>query len=180
MDFSHLPLTPEGDLWVFAYGSLMWAPDFDPAACLSVQVHGWRRAFSLRSTSAWGSEEKPGLCASLHAGGSVAGRALRVRAGQLENVLRDLAQREAAYLPRRLKARARGRPPFPMLGFVHDYDHPRSAAGLGLAEQARLIAQGRGSRGTSLFYLRQTLEELAKDGRTDRQAARLLELVLSI
>ncbi len=176
-NFAH-PLTDEGDLWVFAYGSLMWDPDFESACSLPVRVHGWRRGFTLRSTLAWGSEAAPGLCASLHAGGSVAGRALLIKAPRIEATLKYLGAREAAYIPRRLHGRAKGRPPFPMLGFVHDYDHPRSAAGLSLEEQARLIRQGKGERGSSMFYLRQTLAELAKDRSFDKHAAALLALAL--
>ena len=173
------PLTDAGDLWVFAYGSLMWDRDFGCARSLPVRVHGWRRGFTLRSTLAWGSEAAPGLCASLHAGGSVAGRALLIKAPQIEATLKNLGVREAAYIPRRLHGRAKGRPPFPMLGFVHDYNHPRSAAGLSLEEQARLIRQGTGKRGSSLFYLRQTLAELARDRSFDAQAAKLLALALT-
>ncbi len=178
MKFSQLPLTPDGELWVFAYGSLMWAPDFEPARARPVLVHGWRRGFTLRSTQAWGSKARPGLCASLHAGGAVAGRALLIRAAALDTALSGLARREAAYLPCTVTGRERGKAPFPMLTFVHDYDHPRSAAGLALAEQARLIAQGVGTRGSSLFYLRETLRQLALDGASDRRAQELLALAL--
>ncbi len=173
------PLTDEGDLWVFAYGSLMWDYDFESACTVPVRVYGWRRGFTLRSTYAWGSEAVPGLCASLHAGGSVAGRALLIKAPRIEATLEYLFAREAAYIPRRLHGRARGGPPFPMLGFVHDYDHPRSAAALGLEEQARLIRQGVGRRGSSMFYLRQTLAELARDRSFDARAAKLLALALN-
>jgi cation transport protein ChaC len=180
MKFSQLPLTPDGELWVFAYGSLMWAPDFEPARARPVLVHGWRRGFTLRSTQAWGCKARPGLCASLHVGGAVAGRALLIRAGDIEKVLDALAQREAAYLPRTVTGRERGKLPFPMLTFVHDYNHPRSVAGLTLAEQAQLVAQGVGKRGSSLFYLRETLRQLALDGNRDRRAQELLALAVRL
>ncbi len=176
MAYLNLPLTGNGGLWVFGYGSLMWDSGFACGQISAARVYGWHRRFSLRSTMAWGSAARPGLCASLHAGGSVAGRGLFVEAGDVSEAVELLMHRERAYHPRIVYA-AMNTQRVGMLSFVHDYDHPRSAAGLAPPAQARLIAQGRGSRGTSLFYLRRTLLELAKDGVRDKRGEELLALI---
>ncbi len=171
-----LPLTRDNGLWIFGYGSLMWDSGFACGQISGARVYGWHRRFSLRSTKAWGSAARPGLCASLHAGGSVAGRGLFVEAVNVSGAVAQLMIREVAYHPRIVYAVMAGER-VAMLSFVHDYGHQRSAAGLAQAEQVRLIAQGRGTRGSSLFYLSRTLQELAKDGARDKRGEELLALI---
>ena len=36
-------------LWIFGYGSLLWRREFDTDAEWPAQVHGWHRAFRMRS-----------------------------------------------------------------------------------------------------------------------------------
>ena len=38
---------PEGPLYVFAYGSLIWKPVYEPAAAQRATAPGWHRAFCL-------------------------------------------------------------------------------------------------------------------------------------
>jgi cation transport protein ChaC len=38
------------DVWVFAYGSLLWNPAFDVAEQAVAVLHGWHRAFCIRAT----------------------------------------------------------------------------------------------------------------------------------
>ena len=39
---------PGADVWVFAYGSLMWNPALEYAEVQSCKVDGWRRSFWWR------------------------------------------------------------------------------------------------------------------------------------
>ena len=47
------------DLWVFGYASLIWRPEFDAAEHRRASVHGWHRAFRMRSRVNRGSPEQP-------------------------------------------------------------------------------------------------------------------------
>ncbi|EYD77557.1 Cation transport protein chaC [Rubellimicrobium mesophilum DSM 19309] len=68
------------DLWVFAYGSLLWDPGFEPAEAVRARLDGWRRSFCMWSHMFRGSEEAPGLVLALDADpqASCEGLALRV------------------------------------------------------------------------------------------------------
>ncbi|CAB3785527.1 gamma-glutamylcyclotransferase [Paraburkholderia fynbosensis] len=90
------------DVWVFAYGSLMWNPisDFDSRRIAT--LHGWHRSFCIRMIAGRGTPEQPGRMLSLEAGGSTQGLALRLPGATLEEELRILWIREmvtGAYRP---------------------------------------------------------------------------------
>lgn len=92
----------DGDVWVFAYGSLMWNPisDFDSRRIAT--LHGWRRSFCIRLIAGRGTPEQPGRMLALEPGGSTQGVALRLCGATLEEELRILWIREmvtGAYCP---------------------------------------------------------------------------------
>ena len=80
-----------GELWVFGYGSLMWAPEFPVAESVIAQADGWRRSFCLRSIRHRGTEACPGLVLGLepHPGRDCTGLALRVEDLRLRHDLDD-------------------------------------------------------------------------------------------
>jgi cation transport protein ChaC len=91
-----------GDVWVFAYGSLMWNPisDFDSRRIAT--LHGWHRSFCIRLIAGRGTPQQPGRMLSLEPGGSTQGVALRLCGATLEEELRILWIREmvtGAYRP---------------------------------------------------------------------------------
>ena len=51
--------------WVFAYGSLVWNPEFDPADRALATLRGYRRAFCMSSIHHRGSVAEPGLVLAL-------------------------------------------------------------------------------------------------------------------
>src|SRR3989304_454876 len=61
---------PGGDVWVFAYGSLMWNPAFHYAEKRLATVHGFHRRFCLNSPVGRGTRERPGLLLRLDRGGA--------------------------------------------------------------------------------------------------------------
>src|SRR3954466_4710161 len=60
---------PGEELRVFGYGSLMWRPDFPYIEIVPAALHGYHRAFCIRSTHYRGTREKPGLVLGLDRGG---------------------------------------------------------------------------------------------------------------
>ncbi|MFC0340574.1 gamma-glutamylcyclotransferase [Paracoccus niistensis] len=45
---SMLANAPEGDLWLFGYGSLLWKPEFQYTERRMATVRSWHRAFCIQ------------------------------------------------------------------------------------------------------------------------------------
>src|SRR5262249_48499647 len=82
------------DLWVFAYGSLMWRPDFPFAERIEARLVGAHRALCVYSFVHRGTPERPGLVLGLDRGGTCRGIAYRVTAADRSNTIAYLRARE--------------------------------------------------------------------------------------
>ena len=71
-------LAPDGDLWVFAYGSLIWNPTFRFVERKRGRIHGYRRSFCVWSNLGRGTTKNPGLMLGLDHGGACAGVLYRI------------------------------------------------------------------------------------------------------
>lgn len=141
--------SPDG--WIFGYGSLMWAPNFEYAERHVARVHGWHRDFRLLSHFGWGTKDKPGLVATLHPGGSCRGYLFKIPAAAWPTVQAYLKDREQAYRHITVTARHAGGAQS-ALTFAFDPTHPRSVAKLAATEAAEYLAQGIGKSGASIEY----------------------------
>ena len=97
----HLPV----DLWVFAYGSLIWNPVFEFVEKRRAVAAGWHRSFCLRMARWRGTHEVPCLMMALDRGGSCSGLVYRLtdgdHAGQVKRLLlRELDDKPASNVPR--------------------------------------------------------------------------------
>jgi cation transport protein ChaC len=171
----------EGELWVFGYGSLMWDPGFPHIEALRARLAGYHRAFCIYSWHYRGTQERPGLVLGLAPGGACVGRAFRVHAeeaGAVRAYLWDRemrAGRDAAYIDRVVPLTLDGGARVEALTHVALPSAEQYAGDLPLEEAARLIAQGSGTRGRSLDYLRNTARHLAELEIDDRRIAGLLD-----
>src|SRR5919197_5544759 len=174
---------PEGDLWVFGYGSLMWAPGFRYKQKSVAKLYGYHRALCILSTRYRGTHRRPGLVLGLCKGGSCWGMAFRVDASRVRRTLTQLWNREMprrVYEPRLLAVRTtRGRR-VRALAFLADPEHPSYVRELDLHGRARLVAQGIGQRGPCVDYIRNTLEHMHEVGVRDPHLERVLEAALSL
>lgn len=173
---------PRGDLWIFGYGSLMWAPGFRASEASIAQLHGFHRALCILSHRHRGTPENPGLVMGLCRGGSCWGMAFRVPAGRAQGVLARLWHREMrnrVYTPRLLPVRA-GKRRVRALAFVADPRHPQFAGKLDLHRRARLVAQGIGERGRCLDYIRNTLAHMETLGVRDPHLESVLRAALEL
>nr|WP_317851666.1 gamma-glutamylcyclotransferase [Pseudomonas sp. A-R-19] len=57
------------ELWIFAYGSLIWNPEFDFLESRSATAFGWHRSFCLKLTRWRGTRELRTSCAAMPANG---------------------------------------------------------------------------------------------------------------
>ena len=65
-------------LWVFAYGSLIWKPDFEAVESRPATARGWHRSFCLKMTSWRATKAQPGLMLALDRGGTCKGIVFRL------------------------------------------------------------------------------------------------------
>jgi cation transport protein ChaC len=156
------PALPEGDLWVFGYGSLMWDPGFEYAHSTHAMLRGYHRAFCVYSQRYRGTPERPGLVLGLDRGGCCRGMAFRVADDRVEQALAALWAREMprlAYVPRLVPLTV-DRERISALAFVANREHESYAGRLGLDTIARTITDCSGARGPNADYLFSTLRHL--------------------
>jgi glutathione-specific gamma-glutamylcyclotransferase len=87
------------EFWVFAYGSLIWKPEFAAVEERIAHAYGWHRAFALKMTRWRGSPERPGLMLALDRGGACKGIAYRLPEDGLIEALGKLLRREMSAKP---------------------------------------------------------------------------------
>ena len=170
------------DLWIFAYGSLMWRPGFEAEEVVHARLVGWRRSFCIYSRFHRGSDRRPGLVLGLDRGGMCEGIAFRVSATNARQTLRYLREREQvgsvyreALVPVTLLTGER--PEVMALAFLVERAHPSYAGDLPLAEQAHVIRGGIGRSGNNIDYLASTLAHLAVLGIRERPLERLQAII---
>jgi len=100
---SHAPAnTP---LRVFAYGSLIWNPDFPVDRVVQGTAYGWHRAFCMRIEWFRGSRDQPGLMMGLEYGGSCRGIIQEITTLKPRKTLDVLVRREMNTKPCTYSAR---------------------------------------------------------------------------
>jgi len=178
---AHL-LDPDGHLYVFGYGSLIWRPGFVHVSSHPALLRGFHRRFCLWSRHYRGSPEAPGLVLGLDRGGACRGLAFRVPAAEARAVLAYLDEREnvggeMVYARRLLPVRLLdGGRMVRAIAYVVDRRH-RHYCRPAVEEAARAIAGGVGQAGPNRDYLLNTLSHLramgVRDAGLDRIAALL-------
>lgn len=167
------------DLWLFAYGSLMWNPSFPFRDRVSAHIFGYHRSFCLWSRINRGTPENPGLVLALTRGGSCRGFAYRIARNQIGSVMPALWQREMLYgsyrpswLPCHLPDRV-----VPALAFVINPLTSGFTGKMGEVNRVRCIAKAAGRYGTAAEYLFRTVESLDALGIVDGKLHALAEKV---
>lgn len=92
----------EEPVWLFAYGSLIWNPQFHFVESTPALLADWRRSFCMRLIAGRGCIKQPGRMLSLAPGDHTRGLALRLDEATLMEELRMVWIREmvgGSYLP---------------------------------------------------------------------------------
>lgn len=170
------------DLWVFAYGSLMWQPGFEFLERRPARVMGAHRALCVYSFVHRGTPEKPGLVLGLDRGGNCRGIAYRVTAAKRAETIAYLRAREQVTMVYRECSRSVWLDDDPnrrvqALCYVVDRGHEQYAGRLGLTEQLHYVRQGHGRSGNNRDYVLATVKEIEAQGVRDQDLHRLAEIL---
>jgi cation transport protein ChaC len=172
------------DLWVFAYGSLMWRPEFPFVERVEARLPGAHRALCVYSFVHRGTPERPGLVLGLDRGGTCRGIAYRVAARERDRTVAYLRAREQVTMVyresiRHIRLALSPERAVPALCYMVNREHVQYAGRLTLEQQLRHVRQGHGRSGANRDYLVQTVRALEQLGYREtelhRLAARLAE-----
>jgi cation transport protein ChaC len=170
-------LRPEGPVWVFAYGSLMWNPLIAIEEERTATLQGWHRSFCLRSIAGRGRPERPGRVLSLQPGGEVQGVALRLAESTALDELRLLWTREmpsGAYLPRWNTVVLADGSAIQAVSFTADADHPLHDDDESAETVAQAVAFAAGAFGPNVDYVRSLEKALHDRGLSDPYVAAIV------
>ena len=161
------------DLWIFAYGSLIWRPDFSFMERVPALLIGAHRALCVFSHVHRGTPQHPGLVLGLDHGGACKGVAYRVAAAARAETIVYLRSREQVTHVYRESMRTvwlEGAPArrVSALCYVVDRGHHQYAGALSTEAQLRLIRQGQGRSGNNRDYVLETVKALESLGCRDR------------
>jgi glutathione-specific gamma-glutamylcyclotransferase len=167
---------PHGDLWVFAYASLIWKPECEHAETRHALVRGWHRSLCMKSTINRGTPAIPGLVFALDRGGSCQGMALRISQRCANSELNRLWHREminAVYTPRWVRCQtAEGS--VTALTFTLSRSHPSYLSEINDAQYLKTFRLASGRYGSTWDYVCRTHEALRRAGIHDAQITRLV------
>src|SRR5215217_402722 len=170
------------EVWIFAYGSLIWKPACDFVEMRTGLVRGWHRSFCLGWNNRFrGSDANPGLMLALDRGGACNGVLYRLPPGKVDEAMTKLLEREMGWLPspfppRWVNVRSRDRT-IRALTFCIDRHSGRYVSGLSVDRIAEVLATAVGSRGSMAEYLFATVRHLEDMGIHDPHLWQLQSLV---
>jgi glutathione-specific gamma-glutamylcyclotransferase len=157
-------MKPEDCHHIFAYGSLMWRPDFEYVSAVPGTVTGYHRRLSIISHHYRGTAERPGLVLGLDTGGSCVGVLYEVSLAKWAEVLTYIRKRELiseAYrevvhevqLVDQLKTAQ-------AVTYVVNHGHTQYFAPQPISKTLAMVTQGHGLAGSCVDYILNTVAHL--------------------
>jgi glutathione-specific gamma-glutamylcyclotransferase len=172
---------PSEQVWVFAYGSLIWNPVIDFVDRQIGTIHGWHRRFCLWTPLGRGTPENPGLVLGLDRGGSCRGVIYQIAPELVQTELLLIWRREmvvGSYIPQWVKVITPERTLY-AIAFLINRTHHSYAGAIDQATTVRHLATARGALGPASDYLHQTIASLAQAGIRDRGLRILQQQVMA-
>lgn len=163
------------DLWVFAYGSLIWDPAVQVDEYRYGTLKGWRRKFCMLLEGGRGTHDRPGLMAALDEGGECKGVVFRISAGLVDQETKYMWRREmfaGAYCPKLVEVET-PQGIVEALVFVMDRENRRYMPDVSEEMAARMIARAEGGLGPNFDYLDSLVRHLDELGINDDAIRRL-------
>ncbi len=160
-------LGPDSDLWILAYGSLMWDPGCHFAEVRRAVVEGYSRRFSYGDTAGRGTPENPALMLALEPdSGCCEGLVFRIASNLVSQESSVVWCREmlfGGYNPKMLPV-STPQGELRALAFVANSNHMDYVGELDIEACASMIAKATGAMGTNRQYLDQLVNQLEKLG----------------
>jgi cation transport protein ChaC len=171
-----------GEVWIFAYGSLIWNPEFDFDTERLGTVAGWHRSFCIGWVRIYrGTPERPGIMLALDRGGSCRGVVFRLPPGAEDENLTLILRREMPIKrdtpPCRWVTAQTAEGPVRAVAFPISRSNPAYLPGLTEEVVVDALATAAGERGRMAEYLASTVQHLEDRGIHDRYLWRIQELV---
>jgi glutathione-specific gamma-glutamylcyclotransferase len=165
--------------WIFAYGSLMWNPQFTFDAQHVATIRGYHRAFRVWSRVNRGTPENPGLVLTLDRGGSCRGLVYRIEADRVQEEMGRIWKREmtyGSYCPKWIRCQV-GEETISALAFTVNRQCTGYAGEISMDIMVHALAQAKGRYGPAHEYLFRTIETLRQHGIRDRAVEQLAQAV---
>jgi cation transport protein ChaC len=183
-DFLALQQPRQKDLWVFAYGSLMWNPAINFRERRRGVLKGYSRRLDLWMRGGRGSPDCPGLMLGLEKGGTAEGVAmlLPADAADAEYELSLVWQREmftSVYLPQWVDVET-DKGTVRAVTVISNTEHDMYAGQLPEDRIASIVKSATGVLGSNADYLTQTIASMKSLGLRDSVLERIQELVLKL
>lgn len=163
------------DLWVFAYGSLIWDPAVQVDEYRYGSLIGWHRSFCMRLDGGRATHEQPGLMAALDKGGKCDGVVFRIPAPLVDQETQFMWHREmfsGSYSPVFMDVDT-PQGVVEALVFVMDAENERYMPNVPLDMAAEMIARAEGGIGPNFDYLDSLVRHLHDLGLKDEEIQNL-------
>jgi cation transport protein ChaC len=166
------------DLWVFAYGSLIWNPGFPYKSREPATLIGYHRRYCVHSHIYRGTPEAPGLVLGLERGGACQGVVYRVAAELAGSTMQYLRERElitSVYFEIVAPVETRDGARREAVTYVADPAHEQYAEASDFETMIETISHARGASGPNTEYAINTWANLASLGLDDRYVAEVAD-----
>ncbi|MFZ5790432.1 MAG: gamma-glutamylcyclotransferase [Pseudomonadota bacterium] len=169
------------DVWIFAYGSLIWKPACAVDGQRLAHLYGWHRKFCMHLVRYRGTPDCPGLMMALDRGGACRGVIQRLPGVHARERLDQLLRREMSikpptHRPRWVTVESEGERR-PAIAFTVDPKGRYYAGHHTIEETATILARACGHWGSGAEYLMHTVAHLEDLGIHDRYLWKLQALV---
>ena len=168
------------NIYIFAYGSLLWNPTFNYINQYHATIFGYHRKFCMKTKLGRGNAKNPGLMLGLDAGGSCKGIVYKLeRKNQIKEI--DLLfKREmitGAYIPKLLKTTLLSGEKVTSLSFTVDKNNKNYISNISLKQIANFIYHAHGFLGSCQEYLNFTISSLEELGIKDIKMKKISSLI---
>lgn len=170
------------DFWVFAYGSLMWHPDFDYTDRQPATLQGYSRSLCIYSWVHRGTQEKPGLVFGLDEGGSCDGIAYKIPPRAQSKAVKMLRERELVTevyqeAIEQITLTGNNKRTITALCYTAVRNHEQYAGHLDHSQTYHYVRQGIGKSGINTEYVLNTYNHLLELGIQDETLTRLCQCI---
>lgn len=166
------------DVWVFAYGSLIWRPEFEFVEKQPARLMGYHRSLCLWSRINRGTPDNPGIVFALDEGGECEGVAYKVAADQVKATFPALWQREmpsGAYNPRWVECQTANQQTVSALTFIINPLTDAYVPSMPLEQLRHVIHRAHGLNGPCIDYVLQTAQALKRANIADSKLEHLVQ-----